>query len=130
MIKQTDDPTFSYSSDLFCKGLSALVTPTIVSLGGTFTASPAGLSIDLTNGEITPNLSSTGTYTIEYSIAGGCTSSSSFTVVINEEDDSSFSYSSDSFCIGETSVATPTFTTLGGTFTASPTGLSFDVLYL
>ena len=78
--------------------------------------------------EINPNLSSTGTYTIEYSIAGGCTSSSSFTVLINEEDDSSFNYSSDSFCIGETSVATPTFTTLGGTFTASPTGLSFDVL--
>tara|TARA_Y100001970_G_scaffold46540_2_gene58657 strand:- start:885 stop:8972 length:8088 start_codon:yes stop_codon:yes gene_type:complete len=122
------DPTLTYPASSFCNSDVNIIAPIISTLGGTFTASPAGLSIDLTNGEITPNLSSTGTYTIEYSIAGGCTSSSSFTVVINEEDDSSFSYSSDSFCIGETSVATPTFTTLGGTFTASPTGLSFDVL--
>ena len=122
------DPTLTYPASSFCNSDVNIIAPIISTLGGTFNASPAGLSIDLTNGEITPNLSSTGTYTIEYSIAGGCTSSSSFTVVINEEDDSSFSYSSDSFCIGETSVATPTFTTLGGTFTASPTGLSFDVL--
>ena len=88
----------------------------------------SGLSIDLTNGEITPNLSLTGTYTIEYTTPGDCTSTSSTTVIINDLDDSTFIYSSNVFCTSQTSVATPTIITPGGTFTFSPAGLSIDLL--
>ena len=59
------DPTLTYPASSFCNSDVNIIAPIISTLGGTFNASPAGLSIDLTNGEITPNLSSTGTYTIE-----------------------------------------------------------------
>ncbi len=84
VIKQTDDPTFSYSSDLFCKGLSALVTPTIASLGGTFTSSPTGLSIDSLTGLINPEISLAGVYSITYTNSStfGCVSTTTISITI------------------------------------------------
>jgi hypothetical protein len=54
-------------------------------LGGTFTASPAGISINASTGEITPATSTSGTYLVTYTIAasGGCsevTATSSVTI--------------------------------------------------
>ena len=55
----------------------SIITPIISNPGGNISSSPPGLSIDLTNGEITPSLSLTGTYTIEYTTPGECPSTSS-----------------------------------------------------
>ena len=42
-IKPEDSPNFSYSSNLFCTVNISTISPTIVTLGGTFTSSPTGL---------------------------------------------------------------------------------------
>ena len=123
-----EDATFKYTASSYCINDMSIITPIISNPGGNISSSPPGLSIDLTNGEISPSLSLTGTYTIEYTTPGDCTSTSSTTVIINDIDDSTFIYSSNVFCTSETNVATPTITTPGGTFTFSPAGLSIDLL--
>ncbi len=66
-IKPEDNPSFSYGSNLFCTENISTVSPTIVTLGGTFTSSPtAGLSIDRITGFITPSTSDPGIYNITY----------------------------------------------------------------
>ena len=62
------DASFSYSSNSFCQGGVGFVDPTITDAGGSFTASPSGLTIDSTSGRITPDTSTPGNYTIEYSL--------------------------------------------------------------
>ena len=85
-----------------------------------------GLNIDLTTGNIIPSLSSVGSYTIGYTTAGDCQDTSSSTIEIKAIDNSNFSYSSNLFCTENSSLASPTVITLGGTFTSSPSGLSID----
>lgn len=75
--------TISYSSMNYCANGSD-VNPTIVgTTGGTFSASPAGLSITAGTGAIQPSLSNAGTYTITYAIAasGGCPAFTTTTTV-------------------------------------------------
>ena len=123
-----EDSSFSYPAKSYCVSDISTVTPTITTLGGTFSVSPSGLNINLTTGIINPSLSSVGSYTIEYTTAGDCQDTSSTTIEIKPEDNPSFSYGSNLFCTSETNVATPTITTPGGTFTFSPLGLSIDLL--
>ncbi|TWO30723.1 HYR domain-containing protein, partial [Seonamhaeicola sediminis] len=56
--------------------------------GGTFTASPGGLTINSSTGAITPSTSSTGTYTITYTIpaSSGCATETASTSVTIKED--------------------------------------------
>ena len=67
--------SISYASASFCKSES---NPQSVNLtgssGGTFSASPAGLSIDPATGSITPSSSNADTYTVTYNIpaSSGC----------------------------------------------------------
>ncbi|GAB4094502.1 hypothetical protein GCM10028786_34310 [Flaviaesturariibacter terrae] len=64
----------SYANGPFCQAGS--VNPTLLGTrGGTFSASPAGLSINASTGQITLNSSAAGLYTVTYSpptTAGGC----------------------------------------------------------
>ncbi|MEI8053456.1 MAG: PKD domain-containing protein, partial [Bacteroidota bacterium] len=66
--------TISYAEP-FCKSLT---TPQLVTLtgttGGTFSATPAGLSINTNTGAITPSASTAGAYLVTYTIlaSGGC----------------------------------------------------------
>ncbi len=101
--------------------------------GGTFTSSPAGLSIDAATGNI--NLASTnaGTYNVTYTYnTTGCvlgnTASANITLNPAISSQVGFSYSSP-VCKNEGQVIPQTvanFTT-GGTFSALPGGLSFDI---
>ena len=62
----------------FCADLttpqSVTLTGTGTFTGGTYSASPAGLTINGTTGAITPSTSTPGTYTVTYTVAasGGC----------------------------------------------------------
>ena len=77
------DASFSYGSSSYCSSLSD-PTPTISGdAGGTFTSSPAGLSINSSTGRIDLSTSTGGTYTIRYSIAGSCPVSETQTVSIS-----------------------------------------------
>ena len=121
-----DNSDFRYPAKSYCISDISTVTPIITTPGGTFSISPGGLNIDLTTGIINPSLSSVGSYTIEYTTAGDCQDTSSSTIKIKAEDNSSFSYSSSLFCTKNISTVSPTILTSGGTFTSSPTGLSID----
>ena len=134
MIKQTDDPTFSYSANIFCKDLSSLVTPTITTLGGTFTSSPTGLSIDSLTGLINPEVSLTGVYSITYttSVTLGCVSSKTISVTIAEKASGTLSYPHEDiileaeFCSLDADITPIVISTVSGTFSSSPSGLDID----
>jgi hypothetical protein len=63
--------TISYSSSTFCKSAHAATANITGTTGGTFSATPAGLSINSTTGQINPSISTAGTYTVHYQIASG-----------------------------------------------------------
>ncbi|MES2568241.1 MAG: gliding motility-associated C-terminal domain-containing protein [Bacteroidota bacterium] len=70
-----------------CKNTTTQMTPTVTGSGaissGSYSSTPAGLSMSATTGIITPSLSTANTYTVTYLIAasGGCTAVSVNTVV-------------------------------------------------
>jgi hypothetical protein len=107
-----EEPFFEYQESQACQNGSD-VTPIINNPGGTFSSSPAGLSINSSTGVIDVSASTVGTYTVTYSI--GPTTD---TITILPADDSSFSYSSSSFRENASNPA-PTITGLvGGVFSA------------
>jgi alpha-tubulin suppressor-like RCC1 family protein len=75
-IAELPTATISYTADLFCvsntSGQPAILNGTGAYTGGTYSAAPVGLN--LSNGEIKPNLSTPGDYTVTYTITGtgGC----------------------------------------------------------
>lgn len=120
--------TFSYPASNYCKSFTSAINPTITGApGGTFTSSPAGLSINATTGAINAAASTAGTYTVTRSVtASGCTGFATFTMTISEAAYFSMSYSTP-YCkstIGEEGPVT--IGTTGGTFSASPAGLSLN----
>jgi gliding motility-associated-like protein len=121
-----NDPGFNYPALSYCISDLSTVVPIIETPGGRFTVSPLGLNIDLTTGNIIPSLSSVGSYAIGYTTAGDCQDTSSSTIEIKAIDNSNFSYNSNLFCTENSSLASPTVITLGGSFTSSPSGLSID----
>lgn len=77
----TQNPGFSYASSALCI-TSASITPTITGVpGGTFTATPVGLTLNAATGQITPASSALGSYNVTYTTAGPCPDDS--TVVID-----------------------------------------------
>ncbi|MEI6124315.1 MAG: gliding motility-associated C-terminal domain-containing protein [Bacteroidota bacterium] len=70
--------TINYLGSPFCATTSTPQSDTLTGTGtytgGTYSASPVGLSINSTTGDITPSLSTIGTYIVSYTIAaaGSC----------------------------------------------------------
>jgi hypothetical protein len=121
----------SYIGSPFC---FSLATPQAVTqtgtAGGTYTALPAGLTIDGATGAITPNTSTVGVYTVTYTIAaaGGCSTVTATTpVTITTAPLATIFYAGSPFCF---SLATPQAVTLtgttGGIYSALPAGLTIN----
>jgi gliding motility-associated-like protein len=71
-INVPDDASFNYPVNALCI-TAAPLSPVITGLpGGTFTSSPAGLTLDPATGQITAASSTPGTYNITYTTAGPC----------------------------------------------------------
>ena len=118
------DPSFNYDP-FYCT--TGIALPTITGApGGTFTALPAGMAIDPITGAIDLAASIPGSYSVTYTVAGICpTASASDLVTIIIDPDASFGYDDITYCPTGTTI--PTFiTTVGGTFSVSPAGLSVD----
>jgi gliding motility-associated-like protein len=73
-------PAFSYACPPFYQN-GAAVTPSAVPAGGRFSASPAGLGLNASTGAVDLANSSVGNYTITFTSAGRCTSTTAFQVV-------------------------------------------------
>lgn len=74
-VSTSPDASFIYNGAPFCTSITTPQAPVISgTAGGTFSISPAGLSINSTTGAVTPSSSVPGTYTVTYSIAasGSC----------------------------------------------------------
>jgi gliding motility-associated-like protein len=122
----------SYAGNPYCR---TLATPQPVTLtgtpGGTYSASPAGLSINASTGAITPSTSTAGTYTVTYTIpaAGGCaivTATTSVNIVTSPT--AIISYAGNPFCKTLLTEQPVTLTgTPGGTYSAAPLGLSINL---
>ena len=77
----SQNPGFNYLLSALCV-TSGASNPVVTGVaGGTFTATPAGLTINSTTGQITPATSSVGTYNVTYTTPGPCPDDS--TVVID-----------------------------------------------
>ncbi len=120
-----DNSSFNYSSNTFCSG-SANVTPT-ASLAGTYSASPAGLTINVSTGEIDIANSTLGTYTIAHNTNVVCPNSATQTVTITNNPIASFSYANAAYCTGSSNPV-PSFAigASSGVFSATPIGLSIN----
>lgn len=117
------DPTFNYSSATFCKTLVATnPAPTITTNGGTFSSSPAGLSIDAATGLIDLSLSNVGTYTVTYSFGGACPSSSTATITITNTPVADFTLGT--YCQNQTNPL-PTFINGGSAGVFSSASVAF-----
>jgi gliding motility-associated-like protein len=122
--------TFSYTSSPYCKnGINPNPTFSGGGVAGTFT-STIGLSINATSGAINLASSTAGTYTVTNTIAatGGCISVIATTLVtITNLPQATIAYSDAFYCYNNTGTQTVTLIgTTGGTFTASPAGLSIS----
>lgn len=74
-IVEAPTASFNYAAGPYCEGAPQVINANFSgSTGGQFSAVPAGLSINQTNGSININLSNAGNYTVTYSIAnaGNC----------------------------------------------------------
>ena len=129
-ITLAPDATFSYAGSPYCEnGGTASVTYGAGASGGTFTASPAGLSINAGTGEIDLNTSIPGTYTVDNDIAasGGCAAANASTsVTIDPAEDATYTFSSTAECQGGTDITATITGTGGGAFSALPAGLSLN----
>lgn len=137
-VTVTPPPTgnISYAGP-FCKSVTTAQLPTLTGTGaytgGSYSATPAGLSINTGSGAITPSASTVGTYTVTYTIpaSGGCSSVPVTTsVTITAEPTATISYTGSPYC---TSVSTPQSVTLsgtgnyaGGTYSSTPAGLALN----
>lgn len=126
---------FSYNPNIVClNGLNPAPSYNLgFTMGGTFTSTPAGLSLDAATGNINLSASSQGDYNITYTYnTTGCVngSTSSATITLNPPipTEARFSYTSP-VCKDAGVIIPQTFSsfTTGGTFIPTPpTGLSIN----
>jgi len=121
-----DDPTFSMSVSSECVSGPDITASITGTGGGTFTAAPAGLSINSGTGLIDVSVSTPGVYTVTYTTPGVCSQLSNLGITINADDDPSYTYSSASECVSGTDITATITGTAGGSFVAVPAGLSIN----
>lgn len=103
-----DDASFAYPSNTICDGGSN-VTPTAAT-AGTYAATPSGLAINTTTGEIDVATSNPGTYTITHSVNVSCPNTSTQTITITSAPETEFSYAGTTYCSNASNPA-PVFVT-------------------
>lgn len=126
-ILETPVITISYSGSLFC----TTAAPADVILNGagqgTFTSSPAGLSLDALTGTISPALSQPGEYVVTCTAATACGPvTATFEVIIKQAPFAEISYPGSPFCTAGSPRPVELTGTAGGRFSAVPAGLAID----
>lgn len=121
-----------YTTNTFCKSIVGSQSITRMgTAGGTYTVSPStGLTINSTTGAITPSSSTTGTYTVTYTVAGaeGCTENPAYTSVIITDVPvtPAISYTGSPYCTTTGAVAVNQTGATGGNYSAIPSGLTLN----
>ena len=129
--------SISYTSTSYCINDSNIqslsLTGTGAFTGGTYTSSPAGLTLNSTTGEITPNTSLPNNYTITYNVSNtnGCNPLPATTpIAITAIPTATITYAGSPFCTSLSAAQAVTLngtgTYTGGTYTSTPAGLSIN----
>ena len=123
--------TFSYTASPYCKtGTNPSPTFSVGGVAGVFT-STTGLSINATTGIINLAASTAGTYTVTNTIAsaGGCATVVATTqVTVTAAAQATISYTDAFYCYNNSGSQAVILTgTTGGTYSASPSGLSISM---
>jgi gliding motility-associated-like protein len=121
--------TFSYAGTPYCAN-AADPSPTFSGGGvaGTFTSAAGLVFVSAASGQVDLSASTPGTYTVTNTIAasGGCAAvTATSSITINPVQSAAFSYSASTYCQSGTDPTPAVTGTPGGTFSASPAGLSF-----
>jgi gliding motility-associated-like protein len=111
-VTNGENSSFNYSQSGYCLN-AGNPTPTKVLNGGTFSATPAGLSINAGTGTINLAASTPGTYTVRYLSPGvGCQTSTTKTVVISPTPTATIT-GTQTICQGNTATIQVNFTGIG-----------------
>ncbi len=120
-VLPTESPAFSYGSATYCETDSD-PTPTVTgTTGGTFSATPSGLSINASTGAIDLSASTMGTYAVKYVTSSSiCADSTTFSVTLTATNTVSLN--------GAYDISTATYVQdfSVGSQENAPTGLTFN----
>ncbi|MBX2984279.1 MAG: T9SS type A sorting domain-containing protein [Flavobacteriales bacterium] len=129
VVNQAPSASIIYTGSPYCSNEGTVGVAHAGTAGGTYSASPAGLTIDPNSGVITLGTSSAGTYTVSYTIAAGsgCAAfTTSASVVVSEAPSASINYDGSPYCSGSGTANVNRIGTVGGTYDAAPGGLSIN----
>lgn len=125
-VVQQTTAGFNYGSGSYCRSVASATATVTGTAGGRFSATPAGLSLNVVTGEISPATSTVGTYSVRYQVGGLCPSSSSVNLTITSAATSSFTLPPTACTYDGNIVAQPGPGSVRGVFSAQPNGLSID----
>jgi gliding motility-associated-like protein len=126
-ITLADDASFTLSSGSECQNGTDVIASISVTTGGTFTATPAGLSMNSSTGAIDVSASAGNAYVVTYTTGGTCPDVATQNITITTADDATFTLTSTSSCQNATDITSTITGTIGGTFSSSPAvGLSLN----
>lgn len=126
-ILAQDDPAFDYVQDTVCLSAVNPVATIAGATGGTFSEASGGVVfVSAATGEIDLSATPAGTYTIQYLTAGACPDSTTQNITLISDDDPSFSYPQMQYCLDGVDPVANVAGVSGGTFTATPSGLSIN----
>ena len=124
ILSPAEDPSFSYSSAIFCaSGIDPSASITGVS-GGVFSSSNGLVFSNTASGTIDLSASSSGSYTVTYTTQGLCASATS-TIITIQDDDTTFTYDSASYSQACPN-PTPTITGVTGGIFSSAASLTIN----
>jgi gliding motility-associated-like protein len=116
--------TIAYAGSPYCATSTATVTQT-GQAGGTYSAAPAGVTINAAAGDIDLAASTPGTYTITYTFTNGiCANTTTTSITINALPAATIAYAGSPYCATGTATVTQTGQA-GGTYTA-PAGVTIN----
>lgn len=123
--------SISYAGAPYCIGNTTSQSVTLTgNTGGTFSATPGGLSINTSTGAVLPSTSTVNSYTVSYTLAagGGCAAVTATTnLVITPIPAATISYAGAPFCAALSTPQPVSQTgTGGGAYSAAPSGLSIN----
>ena len=121
--------TISYAGTPYCSSVPSAPVTRTGAAGGTYTAAPAGLTINASTGTVTPNTSIPGTYTVTYSMvaSGGCPAATATTsITITQAPNMIIFYAGTPYCSNAGTATVTRFGTAGGTYSATPAGLTIN----
>jgi hypothetical protein len=127
-ITQAPNAIIFYANNPYCSNAGTATVMQLGTPGGTYSAAPAGLTINAATGAVTLGTSTAGTYTVTYTIApsGGCgITITTTTITITAAPAATIAYTGSPYCSNAGTANVTRTGTAGGTY-ISTTGLTIN----